>query len=192
MTTHQTRSSPRQLPRPATAASQPMTAARDVLSPREVADRAGFSYHAILRQSAAGICKLSSPCPATTGSNSSSTSAGCAAPRGAICRRPRSRHGAASANARPPTRTSGGALLACARSRAAADGHPADLQRKMGAALDGGRAASAAGRSTASPTRRTSMRGSAAGASSARRRSPTTSSCASSSRPTGGCTPCRT
>jgi hypothetical protein len=41
-----------------------MTApARDVLSPREVADRAGFSYHAILRAIRRGDLAASEPVP---------------------------------------------------------------------------------------------------------------------------------
>jgi hypothetical protein len=42
----------------------PMTAAaRDVLSPREVADRAGFSYHAILRAIRRGDLQAFEPIP---------------------------------------------------------------------------------------------------------------------------------
>lgn len=52
-------------------------AGRDVLSPREVADRAGFSYHAILRAIRRGDLERSNRCPATTGFRSTPTSAGC-------------------------------------------------------------------------------------------------------------------
>jgi excisionase family DNA binding protein len=39
------------------------TAARDVLTPREVADRAGFSYHAILRAIRRGDLRAYEPVP---------------------------------------------------------------------------------------------------------------------------------
>jgi hypothetical protein len=51
---------------------------RDVLSPREVAERSRFSYHAIVR--AIRRCDLQAfeRCPVITGSKSSNTSGGCA------------------------------------------------------------------------------------------------------------------
>ena len=97
------------------------TQARDVLSPREVAERAGFSYHAILRAIRRGdLAGLRADPRRTTGSSSPPTSAGCDAPRAELRSRP-SRPDHASGRVRPSTHPIWVALPDCARSKARAE-----------------------------------------------------------------------
>lgn len=61
---HRERLRPMRLPIRTTGCVREMSAApRDVLSPREVADRAGFSYHAILRAIRRGDLQAFEPVP---------------------------------------------------------------------------------------------------------------------------------
>jgi len=108
-----------------------MESARDVLSPREVADRAGFSYHAILRAIHRRDLQAFEPVPGHYRIELVSTSAGYAGRLGPASPRPRRRRDAI-ARAQPLTRHIREALLACAQSKGAEHrGHLQEAERQV-------------------------------------------------------------
>ena len=179
--------------RPAMPTTEPV---RDVLSPHEVADRAGFSYHAILRAirrgDLAGLRARARPLP-----NRGGRVRALATPPGPSQQARTAAGAAARAPAPTPSHRPVTSGKLCSPPRNRRELSTVDIYKKPNGKWqvrwrEGGRRRCAP--DVRPQVRRPELHeaGCGAASSSARPRSPMTYRSASSSRPTGGCTRCRT